>query len=256
VFQRTVHGLDLRFHLAGINNQNFLMRDEQTGTYWQQITGLAVSGPLKGQRLELIPADELTFALWKTEQPSGTVLNDAPGYVKEYAPKDWDVRMAKMPTVISFAQPGLKPRDLMLGVHTSEAARAFPYNSILEEKLIQDRVGSVPILLVLGADNRSVRVFEQGHSQFYRVPDLKSGALFLDAETGSEWNFRGCAISGPLTGQCLKPVNAIKDYWFDWRNYNPQTTIYRRPASLGSTNAAHPKQTAARSENKAGPAEK
>jgi len=219
--------MDLRFHLAGINNQNFLMRDEQTGTYWQQITGLAISGPLKGQRLTLVPADELTFATWKSEQPNGTVLNDVPSYLKEYASKDWDVEMARMPTVISYAQPGLKPRDLMLGIHTAEAARAFPYNSILQQKLIQDRIGSLRILLVLGPDNRSVRVFEQGSAQFYRVPNLKSGALLLDAQTGSEWNFQGCAISGPRQGQCLKPVNAIKDYWFDWRNYNPQTTVYR-----------------------------
>jgi len=34
-----VDGLKLTFHLAGINSQNFLMRDEETGTYWQQISG-------------------------------------------------------------------------------------------------------------------------------------------------------------------------------------------------------------------------
>jgi hypothetical protein len=117
----------------------------------------------------------------------------------------------------------------MLGIHTAEAARAFPYASILREKLIQDRVGTLPILLVLGPDDRSVRVFEQGGSQFYRVPDLKAGALFLDAQTGTEWNFRGCALSGPMQGHCLTPVNVIKDYWFDWRNYNPKTTVYRTP---------------------------
>lgn len=224
--------MDLRFHLAGINNQNFLMRDEQTGTYWQQITGLAVSGPLKGRRLTLVAADELTFATWKSEQPDGTVLNDVPAYVSEYAAKDWDVDMAKARTVISYAQPGIKARDLMLGVHNSEAARAFLYNSLLKEKLIQDRIGSQSILLVLGADNLSVRAFEQrlpgvaASPQFYRVPNLKDGALLIDAQTGSEWNFRGCAVTGPLQGTCLKPVNVIKDYWFDWRNYNPSTSVF------------------------------
>jgi hypothetical protein len=227
--------MDLRFHLAGINNQNFLMRDEQTGTYWQQINGLAVAGPLKGRRLNLIPADELTFAIWKSEQPNGTVLNDVAGYVSEYAARDWDVKMAKMPTVISYAQPGLTARDLMLGVKTSDASRAFPYNSVLKEKLIQDRVGSVPVLLLLGPDNRSVRVFEQpAQSQFYRVPALPSGGILLDAQTGSEWNFQGCAVAGPQQGVCLKPVNVIKDYWFDWRNYNPATTVFGLPSGHGS----------------------
>jgi hypothetical protein len=224
--------MDLRFHLAGINNQNFLMRDEQTGTYWQQITGLAVAGPLAGHRLTLVPADELTYATWKTEQPNGTVLNDVPTYVSEYAPKDWDVEMAKMPTVISYAEHGLRARDLMLGVHLDGAARAFPYYRVINEKLIQDRVGSKAVLVVLAFDHRSVRVFEQhipslmGTPQFYRVPSLAPGALMLDAQTGSQWNFQGCAVVGSLKGTCLKPVEAIKDYWFDWRNYNPGTSVF------------------------------
>ena len=90
---REIDGLRLTLHLAGINNQNFLMRDEQTGTYWQQITGAAISGPLAGRRLTLVASDELTFAMWRAEEPSGTVLKDVPKYVSEYAKKDWEVRI-------------------------------------------------------------------------------------------------------------------------------------------------------------------
>ncbi|MBV9308897.1 MAG: DUF3179 domain-containing protein [Acidobacteriaceae bacterium] len=233
MFRRTVDGLPLKFHLAGINNQNFLMRDEQTGTYWQQITGLAVSGPLAGRRLQLVHADELTFGLWKREQPGGTVLNDVPNYVREYAPKNWDRRMAKAPTVISYAQAGLKPRDLMLGVHAFGCSRAFPYEAILKEKLIVDHVGSEPVMVIVGPDNRSVRVFHQrlpgvaSTPQFYRISEQPvTGALLLDATTGSQWNFEGCAVAGRVKGACLQQVEVIKDYWFDWRNYHPDTTVY------------------------------
>ena len=205
------------------------MRDEQTGTYWQQISGLAVAGPLRGRRLTLVAADELSFSLWKKEQPAGTVLKDAARFVPGYAPKNWDVRMAKAPTVISYAQPGLGARDLMIGVHASGASRAFPHSAIVKEKLIADRVGAQAVLVVLGPDNRSVRVFERripgvpGTPQFYRLMD---GPFLMDAETGSEWNFQGCAVAGKLKGVCLARVEAIKDYWFDWRNYNPATTVY------------------------------
>jgi hypothetical protein len=34
----------------------------------------------------------------------------------------------------------------MLGVHEAEAARAFPYNFVLREKLLQHRIGSKPII--------------------------------------------------------------------------------------------------------------
>ena len=123
-------------------------------------------------------------------------------YVSEYAPKDWDLGMEKVPTVINYAQPGLQARDLMLGVHSAEAARAFPYKSVLRDKLIQDRLGSDAIVVVVAMDDRSVRVFKQripgvaATPQFYRLHRTNSDALFLDAETGSEWSFQGCAISG------------------------------------------------------------
>jgi hypothetical protein len=51
--------------------------------------------------------------------------------------------------------------------------------------------------------------------------------LLLDTTTASEWNFQGCAVSGPAQGKCLDRVPALKDYWFDWRNYHPDTTIYK-----------------------------
>lgn len=201
------------------------MLDEQTGSYWQQITGLAISGPLRGKRLELVAADELSFALWKKERPSGTVLKDAARFAADYAPKNWDVRMAKAPTVVSYAQAGLGARDLMVGVHAAGASRAFPYSAILKEKLIADRVGSQAVLVVLGPDNRSVRVFEQRiPGQFYRL--TRADASLMDAETASEWNFQGCAVAGKLKGTCLARVQALKDYWFDWRNYNPAITVY------------------------------
>jgi len=229
VWRAEVDGLRLKFHLAGINNQNFLMRDEETGTYWQQISGAAVSGPLAGRRLTLVPSDELTWALWKGEQPGGAVLNDLAEYVPQYAGKDWDVKMRKAPTVLSYAENGLTPRDLMIGIRAFGASRAFLLESVLKDKLVDDRVGSEPVVLVVGPDDQSVRVFQRRITGVSEIPEFYrlSPALFMDDATGSSWNFQGCAVSGKSLGICLPRVEAIKDYWFDWRHYNPDTTVYR-----------------------------
>ena len=48
----------------------------------------------------------------------------------------------------------------------------------------------------------------------------------MDEPPEARWNFQGCAVSGRAEGACLEQVDAIKDYWFDWRNYNPNTTVY------------------------------
>jgi len=50
--------------------------------------------------------------------------------------------------------------------------------------------------------------------------------LLIDDATGSEWNFQGCATSGKAKGYCLDWIPMLKDYWFDWRNHNPATTVY------------------------------
>ena len=229
MWARTVKGLVLTFHLAGINNQNFLMRDEQTGTFWQQISGRAISGPLAGSQLEPVHSDELTFALWRKETPNGSVLKPLPEDANEYETKDWDVHMAKVRTVLDFPNTGLRSRDLVLGVNAFGASRAYPVERILAVKLIEDRLGSEPILIVAGPDGKSIRVFQARvagqavPSEFYRT-----GEVLMDAETGSEWDFQGCAVNGKLAGTCLRPVDALKDYWFDWRNYHPETTIFKR----------------------------
>jgi len=250
VWTRTSGGLVLTFHLAGINNQNFLMRDDQTGSYWQQITGAAVSGPLTGRRLTLVSSDELSFGLWAAEEPGGTVLQNVAKYASDYAKKDWEVKMLKEPTVLSFADPArkLEARTLMLGIRAFGASRAYPYDEVVKEKLVLDRVGSESIVLLVGPDGQSVRVFHDhipgvdGTSPFYRTLDdtqshpadpawLKQAAstpIMMDEATSSQWNFQGCAVSGKAAGACLEPVDVIKDYWFDWRNYNPGTTVYSR----------------------------
>ncbi len=235
MWRAEIDGLRLSFHLAGINDQNFLMRDEQTGTYWQQISGIAISGPLAGRRLTLMPSDELTFQQWRAENPRGTVLDDVPGFVTEYAGPDWDVRMRKTPTVIRYPEHGLTARDLMLGIDAFGASRAFLVEEIRKAKIVNDHAGPEPVLLVTGADGQSIRAFRrriQGVAaipEFYRIEGAISdplAALFMDDATGSRWNFQGCAISGKSQGACLEHVESIQDYWFDWRRYHPQTTVF------------------------------
>jgi hypothetical protein len=225
VWGRTVGGVTLTFHLAGINNQNFLMRDAETGTYWQQISGRAIAGPLAGQQLQLIPSDELTLALWKTEQPAGMVMKDVPADTAGYSPKNWDVEMKREPTVLNFPEHGLANRDLMLGVTAFGESRAFPYARVLAEGLVEDRIGSTEIILLVGPDKQSVRAFRKtipDDTEFFRTSD----GMMIDSQTGSRWNFKGCAIDGKSAGLCLDRIEAIKDYWFDWRQYHPGTTVY------------------------------
>ena len=263
MWTRTVDGRALHFYLAGINNQNFLMRDKETGTWWQQITGKAIYGPLKGASLELVPYDELTFGEWKAEVSGGLVLAEVPKYAKKYE-SDWEPEILKLPVVISFPGTELKSRDVVVGLELNGVSRAYPWESLSKQSPVMDHVSGTPLLVAVAPDKKSFRVFvsriDGKDAEFFlrgqvdddadapksstkietAVDGSKGSAgtpsksdptakpwLLLDTTTASEWNFQGCAVSGPAKGKCLDRVSALKDYWFDWRNYHPDTTVYK-----------------------------
>ena len=250
------------------------MRDKETGTWWQQITGKAVYGPMKGAALDLVPYDELSFGEWKTEVSGGQVLAPVTKYEKEYDSK-WEADVAKLPVVISFPGTELKSRDVVVGLQIEGEARAYPWEALVKQSPIMDRVHGTPLLVVAEPDKKSFRVFvsriDGNDTEFFLKGEPESEApsatkpaasteskpaetkpvvsadtkadsssagkaaaspspkpwLLLDTATASEWNFQGCAVSGSAQGKCLERVPALKDYWFDWRNYHADTTIYK-----------------------------
>jgi hypothetical protein len=284
-----VNGKPLHFYLAGINNQNFLMRDKETGTWWQQITGQAIYGPMKGASLTLVLSDELTFGEWKSEVSDGKVLAPVARYTKEYD-SNWEPETAKYPVPISFPGTALQSRDVVVGLTLERASRAYPWDTLVKESPVVDRVNDTPLLVAVGPDGKSFRVFisriDGKDAEFFlkgetevppadstksdaspgtkaassavakpdgakpadaKAADAKPAAakpdpaaatkaappavrkpwILLDTATASEWNFQGCAVSGPALGKCLDRVPALKDYWFDWRNYHHDTTVYK-----------------------------
>jgi hypothetical protein len=90
----------------------------------------------------------------------------------------------------------------------------------------------------MGPDGESIRIFRSQWNgsdiDLYRDASVdndsankeKASDWKLVDSQGNTWNFAGCATSGPATGACLEKIQFLKDYWFDWKNYNPQTTVY------------------------------
>jgi len=210
------------------------MRDEETGSWWQQVTGEAILGPLKGHHLKHVPHDEISFAIWKGEKPDGRVLRpDARVEAKnEYAPANWEERMNRVPVPAQAnkSDQGLEPRTLVIGVSLNGAAKAYPLTTIQKQSPIIDSIGGVSLVILLGEDNRSVRAFERNVDgrkvEFFAKPRTLPLQL-IDAETGSLWNFSGRATAGPMAGRQLKKIPVLEDYWFDWKTYNRNTAVYQ-----------------------------
>ncbi len=210
------------------------MRDAETGSWWQQVSGEAIQGRLKGQKLQDILSDEVTFGVWKRENSNGRVLRPNEKILSEgkYESADWEKQVAKLRVTTSARlDSALEPRALIVGLAIGDKAKAYPFSAIEKQSPILDLIGGKEIVIILGADQKSVRAFERtidGKTlEFFMKPDSSE---IVDAETGSTWDFSGKAVSGELSGKQLDKIATLKDYWFDWKTYHPETQLY----TLGS----------------------
>jgi hypothetical protein len=226
VWSAVSSGQALTFHLAGIHDQNFIMRDEQTGSFWQQVSGRCISGPLEGAQLERVHSDELYLRQLAAEAPTATVLEGLPEHAEHYV-ADWEAEIAALPTVVDTSDTPLPPRTLVAGIELRGQARAYLEDTLRAQPLVLDELGGTPIVLWYEG-GRSLRAFERRlDGTTLRLEPAGAGEA-VDAETGSRFGFRGCATSGPYAGRCLTPVTVLWDYWFDWHQYHPHTGVHGR----------------------------
>ncbi len=206
------------------------MRDEETGSWWQQVTGEAIFGPLKGKRLKPVFFDELTFATWKHEDPQGRVLrpDEQIAAAGKYAPPDWEERMLRVPVATQVNAPVLDKRELVAGINVNGSSSAYPVTALQKQNPIIDTLGGTPLIVVMSEDGQSVRAFERKvegqEREFFLKPN--SSPLRLIDDQGTEWDFTGTALNGNLAGKQLMRIPVLKDYWFDWKTYNPSTSVY------------------------------
>ena len=65
-------------------NSNLVMYDRETDSYWSQIDGLAIIGPLTGTQLEGVSIDTVVWRDWKKVHPDSEVLSKKTGHLRSY----------------------------------------------------------------------------------------------------------------------------------------------------------------------------
>jgi hypothetical protein len=180
--------------------------DHETGSIWSQPIGAALVGPLRGTKLQQLPAALVPWASWRAEHPSTLVLQEERGFGFFYE----------------------RPQDnFVIGVALGEAAKAYYWRDLAKARLINDKVGAHPILVYADPSTRRVQTWLRTVGNSTLTFALRDGRV-IDQETGSTWEpLRGISIAGPRRGDVLRTIPHNSSYDWAWRDFYPQTAFYR-----------------------------
>ena len=78
MYDRSYDDLELQFETSGgLLHASLVMRDAQTDSWWSIMTGDAIDGSMKGERLKELPSlgEKITWGDWRKRYPQSVVLS-------------------------------------------------------------------------------------------------------------------------------------------------------------------------------------
>jgi hypothetical protein len=234
VFRADVKGRTLHFQYDRMVGANEVQKDLETGSSWQQATGEAIDGPLKGSRLTLYPAVRTTWAEWRKRYPQSSVLKPLPGYAERMPTISKRIKSVTRvgpegtPNGALTLDKRLPARETVAGLEVGREAVAYPFSDLRLARVVNDRVGGLPIVIVHQPSSDTTTAFEAratGKDLKFRAANDDASAV-VDLETGSTWNAYGLCLEGQLKGTQLKQVILVPQFWFAWSQFRPGTRIF------------------------------
>lgn len=218
------------FDLLGLVDDVFIMRDRQTGTVWNHLDGKAVAGPLKGERLEMIPLLQTSWEAWLDEYPGTTVLAFDTGYQGTYQRRERQIGQFTITEALK-GDGRLYGNTLIVGVEVEEVYKGYTLSSLATRGgVLNDELGGEPIVVVHDDSSLTGIAYSRrvgGEVLTFRPAVSPSGRLLLeDAATGTRWNLSGKGVEGPLSQEKLTFVPSIISEWYGWSAYHPQTGLF------------------------------
>jgi hypothetical protein len=247
IFDRRVEGTVLRFGVSGLlRNSDLVMWDSATHSLWQQITGEGIVGRFAGTQLEFLPSALVRWEDFRSEHPDGQVLSleqGLPGY--NYGRNPYEGYSSR-PVPFGFFQDDPDPRfpalERVVGIRVAESTKAYPFSVIAAERVVNDVVDGVPVVVFWGAaataDALDADQVADGQGigtgiAFSPVVDGQTltftavdDTTFRDDQTGSLWSLLGTAVDGPLTGSELGIIIHQNEFWFAWSAFNEGAPVY------------------------------
>ena len=216
VFSPIVDGRDETFRLVGMDHFNAMLEDRTTRSWWRQANGEAITGARKSVALPEIPRLQVTLREWLALHPSSLVMQGDPAFAEEYA-KDYAFeRGTSRKRLTGTDTLSWRDKSWVVGVTLNQQSKAYDWNRLRRERVVNDEVGGMPVVIVLATDTASFYTFER--------PDMVTRfALRGDSLVAPG---RAYALTGRGARDSLKSLNASQEFWHSWREFQPRTARY------------------------------
>lgn len=216
VYEPVVQGRPEQFRLVGMDHFNAMFEDKTTHSWWRQVTGEAVAGPLKGQSLPEFPSLQTTLEKWTELYPNTLVMQPDLLFQEEYDSMRTYEKGRLKGTLTRYDTASWHDKSWVVGVETGGQSKAYDWNALLKERIIYDQLGGQPIAVLLSADSSSFVVLKRtaADQRFTITNDtLESG--------GNRFNFIGASQNPGVPD--LEKIQAHQEYWHSWRTFHPET---------------------------------
>jgi hypothetical protein len=190
VFAREIEGEVFTFGVSGLlYKSNVLMYDRQTESLWSQVKRAAVTGPMTGTRLKVLPSSLTTWGKWKKRFPETEVLSLETGYERDYSRDPYEEYYESKKGIFSFFKPGPgeEEKQLVVGITINDAAKAYSVDYLREKGRLRDQLGGETVTLAF---------------------DPRTDSLSVKDAKG-------------------KDVPHVVLYWFVWKGMNPDSPLFR-----------------------------
>jgi len=227
-FSPIVNGSNETFRLVGMDHFNAMFEDAATKSWWQQETGTAIAGPLKGTSLQEIPSQQLTLDAWLRKYPNSSVLQPDTVYTEEYKDlADFDKGAIKS-DLEKRDSASWQFKSWVVGIVYDKYAKAYDWNELVSKKMMQDSLPGLPVVLVLEKDTASFHVWNRNvNGDCLQFVKDDQADLLKDVNTQSTWNMDGLCLEGALKGQQLKFIQSYQEFWHSWKTFHPNTMRYQ-----------------------------
>lgn len=132
-FAAIVDGRRFEFGVSGLlYNSDVLMYDRQTGSLWSQLKTMAVTGPMKGTRLETLALSHTSWSDWQRRHPDTDVLTTETGYRRDYRADPYPNygKSGRLYFPVAETSDRYPRKELVMGLEIDEQFKAYPFREL------------------------------------------------------------------------------------------------------------------------------